>query len=63
MRNARSLMTSLPFLSWRMMTKGIFQTSLHFIKYGANDIGQLELMIWSGFAKLLRLASLTDLGG
>ena len=59
--NAPSLMRSLPSLSGRMMSTGIFQTSLHFIKYGANGIGQLELMMWSGFVELVRPTNLTDL--
>ncbi len=61
--NDRSLMESLPSLSGRMMSTGIFETSLHFIKYWANGIGQLELMMWSGFAELVRPANLTDLRG
>ncbi len=59
--NAPSLMRSLPSLSGRMMSTGIFQTSLHLIKYGANGIGQLELMMWSGFVELVRPTNLTDL--
>ena len=49
-----------------MMSIGIFQIGLHFIKYRASGIGQLKLMIWSGFVsfvKLVRPANLTDLGG
>lgn len=45
----------------RILSMGIFQISLHFIKYKASSIGQLELMIWGGFVRLVRHASLTDL--
>lgn len=44
------------------MSMGIFRISLHFIKYKASDIGQLELMMLNGFVRLVKPANLTDLG-
>lgn len=49
-------------LSGRMMSMGIFPISLHFIKYKASGIGQLELMMWSNFVEVVRPVNSMDLG-
>lgn len=42
------------------MNMGIFRASLHFIKYEASGIGQLELVMWSDFVGLVRPANWMD---